>query len=52
VTSVDDNTLAHVDALRAPVLDVVVWVTKLQIAQNLHGIVGVTFRDLERESSQ
>jgi len=47
VTSVNDNTLAHADALRAHVLDVVVWVTKLQTAQRLHGIIGVTLRDPE-----
>ena len=51
VTSVDGNTLALVDTARAHLLDVVVWVTKLQIAQRLHGIVGVTLRDPEWESS-
>jgi len=52
VTSVDDNALAHAEALRAHVLDVVVWVTKSQIFQRLHGIVGVILRDPRRESSQ
>ena len=52
MTSVDGNTLAHAEALRAHVLDVVVWVTKSQIGQRLHGIVGLIFRDPEWESSQ
>jgi len=52
VTSVDGNTLAHAESLRAHVLDAVVWVTKSQIAQKLHGIVGVIFRDPVHESSQ
>ena len=52
MTSVDDNALAHADAVRAHVSDVVVWATKLQIAQRLPGIVGVTLRDPEWESSQ
>ena len=51
MTSVDGDTLAFADAARAHVLDVVVWVTKSEIAQGLHGIVGVTLRDLEWESS-
>ena len=49
--SVDSNTLAHAEALQAHVLDVVVWVTKSQITQRLYGIVEVTLRDLELESS-
>ena len=49
--SVEDNTLAYADTMRAYVLDVVVWVTKSQIAQRLHGIVGVTLREPEWESS-
>jgi len=52
VTSVDVNTLAHTEALRAHVFDVVVWVTKSPIAQRLHGIVRVIFRDQEWESTQ
>ena len=52
MTSVDGDTLAHAEALRAHVLDVVKWVTKSQIAQRLHGIVSVIFRDPERESNQ
>jgi len=48
VTSVDDNTLAHADALRAHVLDVVAWVTKLQIAQRQHGIIEATLKDRNR----
>ena len=56
VASVDVSTLAHAKAhakaLRAHVLNVVIWVTKPLISQASHGIVGVILRDPERESSQ
>jgi len=52
MTSVHVSTLAHAEALRAHVLNVVIGVTKPLIAQGSHGIVGVTLRDPERESSQ
>jgi len=52
VASVDVSNLAHAEALLAHVLNVVMWVTKPLIAQGLHGIVGATLRDPERESSQ
>jgi len=44
VISTDDNTLTHAEPLQAHVLDAVVWVTKSQIAQRLHGIIRVIFR--------
>ena len=52
MTSVDDNTLAHAEALRAHVLDVVVWTTNSRIAQRLQGLVGVILRDPGQESRQ
>jgi len=52
VTSVDVSTLAYAEALRAHVLDVVIWVTKSPIAERLHGMVRVIFRDPEWESTQ
>ena len=52
MAGVDVSTLAHAQALRAHVLNVVIWVTKPLIAQKSHGIVEVTLRDPERELSQ
>jgi len=52
MASVDVSTLAHAEALRAHVLDVVIWVTKLLIAEGPRGIIRVIFRDLEWESTQ
>ena len=52
MASVDVSALAHAEALRAHVLNVVIWVTKVPIAQGSHGIVGVTLTDPEWESSQ
>jgi len=47
VATVDISTLAHVEALRAHVLDVVIWVTKPLIAQGPRGIIWAIFRGLE-----
>jgi len=47
VVSVDVSTLAHVAALRAHVFNVVIWVTKLLIAQGPRRIIRVIFKDLE-----
>ena len=38
VTSVGVNTLAHAEALRANVSNVVIWITRSPIAQRPHGI--------------
>ena len=47
VTSVGVNTLAHAEALRANVSNVVIWITRSPIAQRPHGITRATLRDLE-----
>jgi len=47
VASVDISTLAHAEALRAHVSNVVKGVTKPLITQGSHGIVGVTLKDPE-----
>jgi len=52
MASVDISTLAHAKALRAHVLNVVIWVTKPLIAQGPRGIIRIIFGDLEWESTQ
>ena len=49
---VDINTQAHAEDLRAHVFNVVIWVTKLLIAQEPHGLIRVIFKDLEWKSTQ
>ena len=48
----DVGTLAHSKALQAHILNVVIWITKLLIAQGPHRIIRVIFKDLEWESTQ
>ena len=52
MASVDVSTLAHIEALRAHILNVVTSVTKPLIAQGARGITRVIFRDLEWKSTQ